>query len=138
MNFNEIRIKTELQVGKQKLEKIIHLQGLISEKDEYYVDALQFNFIHYVEFMLKICEHLSAKNNLFKKEMSSYSKIDACIKLNFIKEENKQNYYKIVSLRNRLVHEYWIPSADEVVDCCKENLELFKEFYGETLHLVSK
>jgi uncharacterized protein YutE (UPF0331/DUF86 family) len=138
MNYDIIRIKTELSVGKTKLQKLItaYNELKINPDNEFAKDSLQFNFIHYTEFMIKICEHLCAKNGLYEANMTSQDKIASAISLSFIKKTDKNTYISLVSLRNRLVHEYWIPKDEEILKTVDDNLNSLKAFYNATFSLV--
>lgn len=138
MNYDIIRIKTELSVGKTKLNKLITAYNELENNpdNEFAKDSLQFNFIHYIEFIIKICEHLCAKNSLYESNMSSQSKISAVVSLSFINKKDRETFIYLVGLRNRLVHEYWLPKDEEIFEAVDTNLSLLKTFYNNTLSLI--
>lgn len=138
MNYDIVRIKTELAIGKTKLNKLIiaHDELKKNPENEFAKDSLQFNFIHYIEFIIKICEHLSAKNGLYEANMTSQSKILAVTALSFINKNDKEIFIYLVGLRNRLVHEYWIPKEEEIFEAVDKELNHLKEFYNNTLNLI--
>lgn len=102
MNYDIIRIKTELSVGKTNLSKLITAYDELKNNplNEFAKDSLQFNFIHYIEFIIKICEHLCAKNGLYQPNMTSQDKILAAISLSFIDKADKKTFIYLVGLRN--------------------------------------
>lgn len=138
MNYDVIRIKTELSVGKTKLNKLITAYSELKNNpdNEFAKDSLQFNFIHYMEFIIKICEHLCAKNGLYEVNMTSQDKILAAVTLSFIDMSDKAAFIYLVGLRNRIVHEYWLPKDEEIFESVNNNLNYLKIFYNKTLSLV--
>lgn len=138
MNYDVIRIKTELSVGKTKLSKLITAYNELKSNpdNEFAKDSLQFNFIHYIEFIIKICEHLCAKNGLYETNMTSQDKITVAVTLSFINKSDKDIFIYLVGLRNRIVHEYWIPKDEEIFEAIDTNLNYLKVFYNVTLSLV--
>lgn len=138
MNYDIIRIKTELSVGKTKLNKLITAYNELKSNpdNEFAKDSLQFNFIHYIEFIIKICEHLCARNGLYESNMTSQDKISSVISLSFIDKNDKEVFLYLTGLRNRIVHEYWIPKDEEIFNSVDKNLIHLKAFYNNTLSLV--
>lgn len=141
LRFDRSRLLSKLASLEEYHYKIYNVYSkYVCEEDTFikdlYMDSIKLNFRNFSEAMIDVMQHLHAKNCTFSKALNAIELVDSMLSLKLVSKEYSLELQRLIRLRNRIIHQYYVPQGKELTEFLENKNFIFKDFVGIVSKLI--